>query len=290
MELLAQKLKNCYGEALAAQIERAFFCERPVTLRVNPFKTDVSSVLARMEEAGIACERVGWYADALVLPDVREDAVRALPMYERGEIYLQSLSSMLPPLYLHCREGESLLDMAAAPGGKTTQLSALSGGRVLITACERDRIRAERLAFNIRRQGAPRITVMNVDALKLDEFFRFDHILLDAPCSGSGTVSPRKRTNFSEKLLAGCVRTQEALVKKALRLLKQGGTLLYSTCSVLKEENEELLERALKGSKASLSHLSPPEGVPLLPSREGTVCVRPDELYEGFFLAKIVKE
>ena len=96
---------------------------------------------------------------------------------------------MIPPLVLAPRQGETVLDMAAAPGGKTTQMAALSGNAALITACEKNRIRAERMQFNLQRQGATRVSVMVEDARRLDDLFSFDRILLDAPCSGSGTIA-----------------------------------------------------------------------------------------------------
>ena len=89
--------------------------------------------------------------------------------------------------------------------------------------------------------------------------------------------------------LKKCVKAQEKLLKKALRLLKRGGTLVYSTCSVLKEENEELLKRILPQAGAQIVPIEPFEGIPTLPSLEGTVAVLPTELYEGFFVAKITK-
>ena len=124
---------------------------------------------------------------AFLLEGADERAVQALPLYERGEIYLQSLSSMLPPLALAPQEGADILDMAAAPGGKTAQMAAMTGNRANITACEINQIRAEKLKYNLEKQGATRVNIMVRDARKLEDFFRFDQILLDAPCSGRST-------------------------------------------------------------------------------------------------------
>ncbi|MFR5797096.1 MAG: hypothetical protein ACLUI3_17190, partial [Christensenellales bacterium] len=115
--------------------------------------------------------------DALILDHADEGAVAALPMFESGEIYMQSLSSMIPPLVLDAQPEENILDMAAAPGGKTTQIAALTGGRAMITACERNKMRAERLEYNVKKQGANRVTVMNMDARQLDDLFAFDRVL-----------------------------------------------------------------------------------------------------------------
>ena len=150
--LLLEKLNAQYGAALAEEIV-AGFVRRPVTLRVNTIKSTVEAVAALLDKAGIAYERVPWYQDAFILRDVREEAIQAMPEYEAGHMYLQSLSSMMPPLVVAPGKNESILDMAAAPGGKTTQMAALSGNTALITACEKNKIRAERLQFNLHRLG-----------------------------------------------------------------------------------------------------------------------------------------
>ena len=282
-EALRAKLEFEYGKD-AEKILAAFERERPVTFRVNRLKADEGCVLR--EFAGMTLRRAAFYEDAFILEGASARDVQKTSLYEEGGLYLQSLSSMLPPLFVEPKAGESILDMTAAPGGKTTQLSALSGGGALITACERDKFRFERLKYNVEKQGAGRVTLLNEDARNLSPYFRFDKVLLDAPCSGSGTLSPSDPVRWSEKLLAKCVLLQRALLKKAFELLKPGGTLVYSTCSVLREENEEAIS-SLKGAR--LVPLAPPEGVPLLPSAEGTLCVRPDGLFEGFFVAKLQK-
>lgn len=285
-QALADLLRDQYGEA-AGSIVAGYGAMRPVTFRFNRIKGE-GEPEEEIAAAGISCKRVPWYGDAFIAEGVREEGLRQTALYENGKIYLQSLSSMLPPLYLAPEAGESILDMAAAPGGKTTELYALSGGKALITACERDAIRFERLKFNLMRQGATRVTAMKTDATTLDDAFSFDKILLDAPCTGSGTIAPKSPVRFSENYLARCVGSQKKLLQKALRLLKKGGELVYSTCSVLRQENEEVLESVLGGG-CVLEPLTPFEGLPLLPSAAGTVCVRPTELYEGFFVAKIKK-
>ncbi len=282
MEELLEHIRRTYG-GLADRIQ-AGFVERPVTLRINTLKTSVDEVLFAFAREGIAYERVPWFSDALIV-HCPQEIIENTPLYQEGHFYLQSLSSMLPPLVLSPSPGESILDMTAAPGGKTTELYCLSGGKAQITACERDKYRFERLKFNLGRQGATRVYAMCRDAAMLDDFLKFDKILLDAPCTGSGTVTSTD-IRFTEVFLAKCVHMQEKLLKKALKLLKKGGTLVYSTCSVLKEENELLLERTLP-REAHIEQIVPPEGIPLLPSREGTLTVCPDKLYEGFFVARI---
>ena len=242
-----------------------------------------------MTENKIEFKEVEWYKDALIIENVREDEIRKLPMYENGEIYLQSLSSMLPPIFLEPRAGENILDMAAAPGGKTTQIAAMTENKAYITACEKNKIRAERLKYNLRKQGATCVNIMTEDARHLSDYFSFDKILLDAPCSGSGTDNVFE-AKFSKELIQESCKTQEALIKKALNILKPGGELIYSTCSILKQENEEILNKVVKAGKVEIVPIIVEEKIPTLAVNiEGTICVCPTELYEGFFVAKIKK-
>ena len=208
---------------------------------------------------------------------------------------MQSLSSMLPPIIMEPQEGEDILDMTAAPGGKTTQIAAITNNLAHITALEMNAIRFERLKYNIEKQGATSVYAMQKDARNIDDFFAFDRILLDAPCSGSGTLDLQNEENykhFTKKLVDKCVKSQTMLIEKALKILKPGKEMVYSTCSVLSEENEEIVEKALKQFNCKVVPIEF-EGIDklnLLPTKiNGTICVCPDEYYEGFFVAKIQK-
>ena len=290
---LAQLLCAQYGEETAEKIAHGYEAQRAVTLRVNPLKGDAKAVREKLAAQGIEISDVSWYADAMIAHGVREDVLEKLPMYEAGEIYLQSLSSMIPPLLMGTKPGENVLDMAAAPGGKTTQIAALTGNQAMITACEMNKIRADRLKYNVQRQGASRVTVMNIDSRNMDDLFSFDRILLDAPCSGSGTVqlgNPRSKGQFNKANLDKTTKMQETLLLKALKLLRPGCEMIYSTCSVLAQENENIVTRVLKKANAEVVplDLGAFADVPQLPvTIPGTLCVCPDALYEGFFVAKI---
>ena len=177
--------------------------------------------------------------------------------------------------------------------GKTTQMAALSGGKALITACEKNAIRADRLQFNLTRQGARAVNIMRQDARLLDSLFKFDKILLDAPCSGSGTLlledgEPQRR--MTADWLAKTAKTQKVLLQKALSLLPKKHEMVYSTCSVLQMENEDIVQSAVSMGICEVVPIEHPflTDVPLLPTKvDGVVCVKPDERFEGFFVAKL---
>ena len=288
-QFLKDMLEKQYGEEITKQIIEGYTKQRYVTLRVNKIKTTVEDIKQQLENNNIKYKEVYWYKEALIIENVREDEIRKMQMYENGEIYLQSLSSMLPPIVLEPKSGENILDMAAAPGGKTTQIATMTENKAFITAGEKTKIRAERLKYNLQKQGATCVNIMTEDARQLSDYFSFDKILLDAPCSGSGTENVFD-DRFSKELIQRSCKTQETLLKKAINILKPGGEIIYSTCSILKQENEEILNKVLRKGKIEIVPIKLDREIPTLPAKvEGTICVLPTELYEGFFVAKIKK-
>ena len=294
-EFLIDLLKKQYGEELTKEIIRGYSVKRKVTFRVNTLKSDVNKIKLELERNNIEYKKVSWYEDAFIVQNVDEEDLRNMDIYKNGEIYMQSLSSMLPPIILNPAQGKDILDMAAAPGGKTTQIAALTCNKAHITACEINKIRADRLKYNLERQGAKNVFLMQKDARYIDDFFSFDQILLDSPCSGSGTLDLNDKNldkNFTEKLVDNCTRFQYSLLKKAIKVLKPGSDMVYSTCSILQKENEDILNKILKEEKniKIVPIEFKDEKIKLLPVKiPGTLCVMPDELYEGFFIAKLVK-
>ncbi len=291
-EFLKEMLNNQYGIEIADRIENGYKIERKSSFRVNAVKSSRKEIISKLEALSIEYEEVRWYKDAFIISNEDEVKLRTSDLYEDGKIYFQSLSSMIPVLVLGANENENILDMAAAPGGKTTQLFAISEGKALITACEKNKIRAERLKYNLDKQGANRVNVMMQDARKLDDFFSFDKVLLDAPCSGSGTLNlndEKQIKGFTEELIKRSVVTQKEMLDKALKVLKVGHEMVYSTCSILKAENEGQLKRLIDSGKIEIIPIDEKnfEGLETLKSEiEGTLCVCPNESYEGFYIAK----
>lgn len=287
-DFLYKRLKEDYNEDVINKIIKGFFYKRPVTLRINTLKSTIDEILTIFKEENIEYESVSWYNAAYIIKNKDEEELKRMPIYKEGKIYLQSLSSMLPPIILAPKE-EQILDMTAAPGGKTTEIAALTNNKAMITAIEKNKIRKERLEYNVEKQGANKVTILLQDARHLNPYFIFDKILLDAPCSGSGTLEKESLTEWEEDLIYRCVKTQQELLKEALRHVRIGGEILYSTCSILKEENELQIERLLKEGKIEVIPIDKiKDSIPLLPvTIKGTLCICPNELYEGFYIAKI---
>ena len=296
-EHLVSLLADQYAEPDIERILEGYRAQRNVTLRANTLSSSKDEVANELDGAGIAWSGVDWYADAFVIENARERQIWDLPIYEEGKVYLQSLSSMLPPIALEARANEDVLDMCAAPGGKTSQIAALSGNRAHLTACEMHAPRADKLEYNLAKLGARNVVVMRTDARRMDEFFRFDRILVDAPCSGSGTLkldNPNGLARFTPKLIEKSKKSQRALLSKALTLMKAGSTLVYSTCSILEGENESIVRDCLsKARRQGTFELKPlafagMEAIPTLPSTlDEALVVCPTELYEGFFMVRI---
>ena len=290
-EFLHNKLLTEYQEELTDKILDGYKESRVVSLRINTIKTTKDQVLKVLNDNNITYEEISWYDSALVVNTTEENLTK-LDIYNNGEIYLQSLSSQLPPLFLDPQENELILDMTAAPGGKTTEIAALSNNQAMITAIEKNKIRSERLQYNIDKQGAKKVSVLNTDARNLNEYFMFDKILLDAPCSGSGTITNNDFNNFNEDLVNRSIKFQTSLITEAIKHLRVGGELIYSTCSILNEENDSIINYCLENNKnieLVPLDLTNYESLPKLPSKEGTLCVIPTKYYEGFYVAKLKK-
>lgn len=268
-----------YGEALALEIAEGYAGPRATTFRANTLKATARDVAVVLQTQGISYEQPAFYADAFAVDETYARAIRELNLYEEGALYLQNFSAMIPPLVVNPHPQETILDMTAAPGGKTCEMAALAHDAALITACEKNPIRAQKLRYNLEKQGVRKVSVLEQDARQLDSFFSFQKVLLDAPCSGSGTIrlysegkedaesgqggeggsegAPRKhpatRIDFTEDLLYRSMMAQRALLRKALQVVEPGGVVVYATCSVLPEENEQTIRDALDPAFTSLA-------------------------------------
>lgn len=293
MKFLEEKLEKQYGTKITKEIIEGYQTKRKTTLRINTIKSNIEEIKKELEKEKIEYETIKWSKEALIIKNADEKTIQEMEIYKNGKIYLQSLSSMLPPIILEPKEGTDILDMAAAPGGKTTQIAALTNNKAHITACEKNKIRAERLKYNVDKQGATCVFIMPKDSRFIDDFFSFDQILLDAPCSGSGTLDyndANVEKYFTEQLIERSSKTQKTLLSKAIKLLKPGHEMIYSTCSILDCENEDVVSSVIKHGNIEIVPINfeGMEKLPILPTKiSGTLCVKPTELYEGFFVAKI---
>lgn len=275
--------------------------ERFVTLRVNTLKYDIHRLMRYFKEVNIKFDRVLWFDDALIIKNVREKDIQKLDIYEKGYIYFQSLSSMVPPIVLGPKPGETILDMTAAPGSKTTEIACLMKNKGKIVANELDKIRCQRLRYNVDMQGASIVEVVNGRGEKLGDIYeeQFDRVLLDTPCSGEGrfvATNPMTYKNWSEKMVSDLVKLQKKLFVSAYKALKPGGILVYSTCTINRYENELILDWALKNFNIKLEEIELSINNSVAGFNEGlnksinkAIKILPSKIMEGFFVSKFVK-
>ena len=217
----------------------------PPSLRINTLKMPPT----RLEKLlGTTLDPVEWCADGRYYP--RDFAAGKTTLHEAGAYYIQEASAMLPAALLGARPGELILDLCAAPGGKSGQLAASMAGKGLLVCNEVVPSRAAILSRNIERLGVRNAVVLNESVPRLQTRFPavFDKILVDAPCSGEGMFvkDPCSRGEWTADSPTICAARQKAILDSAAAMLKAGGTLCYSTCTFSSEENELQIENFLR--------------------------------------------
>lgn len=275
--------------------------ERMTTVRVNTIKYSVQEFIKYCKEKNIKFERVLWYKDAFIIKNINEKQIQKLDIYEKGYIYLQSISSMMPPIILDPKKGERILDLTAAPGSKTTQIATLMENEGYILANELDKIRCERLKYNIQKQGVSIAEIINQRGERLGSQFAesFDKVLLDAPCSGEGRFlanSVKTYRDWSLKTVKELSKLQRKLFKSAYEALKKNGIMVYSTCTLNTDENEEILEWAIQNFNLKMLNieLEIKNTLPIFTEGlnkqiEKSIKIMPSKIQEGFFVAKLQK-
>ena len=296
------ELNETFNERISDKILSGMIENRYTTMRVNTLKYDINSLKKNLEDNKIEFKSVPWYEDALIILNANENILQSLDLYKNGYIYLQSLSSMIPPLVLEPKENEKILDLTAAPGSKTTQIAALMKNKGYILANELDKIRCEKLKYNINLQGVKICEVINNKGEELGDNYinQFDKVLLDTPCSGEGRfLIEDKKTyeNWSTSEVDKLVKLQKELFTSAYKALKPEGILVYSTCTLNKNENEGVLNWAinkynLEIEKINMDIKNSLNGITKGYNKQlkNAIRVLPNKEQEGFFVAKIIKK
>ena len=272
----------------------------PVYFRINTLKTSIDSAKKLLEKEGVEFLQTEV---AEVVKVTRHDHSRPLLSYHLGYIYPQALSSCLPVIALEVNPECAVLDLCAAPGGKATFMAQKMSDEGFLVANDRTRGRITSLLANVKRLGITNTIVTQGRGEHLCLPCTFDRILVDAPCSGQGKyrIDPDSGTVKHEVIgKTNLPAIQKALIKRAFDILKPGGILVYSTCTLNIEENEEVIQFLLEKRRASLMPIDLP-----LQGQPGIISFRGKEYDEqirlakrfypheidsvGFFIAKIVK-
>lgn len=251
-EFLASKLFELFSPTEALEFFEANEVPRPVTIRTNTLRTRRRDLAQRLVNRGCNLKPIGaWTKVGLQVFDSAVP-IGATPEYLAGQYILQAALSFLPVIALDPQEHERILDMAAAPGGKTTYISALMKNTGCVFANDANRARTRALIANIQRLGCKNTVVCNYDAREFPKVIGgFDRVLLDAPCSGTGVIAKDESVKQlrTERDFLQIPHLQKQLLLSAIDSVSAasaGATIVYSTCSVAVEENEAVVEYALK--------------------------------------------
>ncbi|MBN1214813.1 MAG: RsmB/NOP family class I SAM-dependent RNA methyltransferase [Candidatus Lokiarchaeota archaeon] len=218
------------------------------SIRVNTLKIKPEILRSRLEKLGLILKDNEWISYAFDIHKEHSN-LGSLHEYLQGYFYIQNKVSMLPPYILQPSSNDTVIDMCASPGGKSTHLAQIMKNKGKLLLIERNKKRIPALEFNIRRMGIYNSVIINEDARNIpNSKLKGDKILLDAPCTGEGLIrdDPTRKKNRTVSDIKKMAKIQEELLLAGLKILKKEGLLIYSTCSISPEENEMVIDRVLK--------------------------------------------
>lgn len=231
------------------EAERFLACDNqiaPITVQVNPLKTTLEALTEELQQAGISVQPHSWVPDCLELSGTGDLA--ALPSFREGKFLVQDPAARLVSLIAGIRPGQKVLDVCAAPGGKSLSAAFAMAGNGSIVACDLHENKLKRIQESADRLGVNIITTQAADGrvFRPEWEASFDTVLVDAPCSGLGIIRKKPDTRYkkADDLFTLPV-VQAAILDNAARYVRPGGTLVYSTCTILPEENEQVTEAFL---------------------------------------------
>ena len=309
-EDFVKRMESLVGKDEAQEFFDISYTKTPSSIRCNTLKISVEDLKTRLENYGWKLKQpFTEFPEVMIIESaLKPGEIGKTKEHILGYYYVQEISSMLPMFALQPRDGDFILDLCSSPGSKTTQAAAMmnNGGTIIANEISLGRIGI--LNSNLERCGVANAIVTRKEGVSLCEKFlkktqfKFDKILVDAPCSGEGTLrkSPKTLQMWNVNMIKKIAGTQRHLSEAALRLLKVGGTMIYSTCTLAPEENEMIIDNLLKHFDIKIEQLKLPlkfrsgicswEGKEL--SGECSKCLRlypQDNNTDGFFVTKIIK-
>lgn len=303
---LLERLKEIYSKDEYNNIMHSLYTRMLPSFRTNSLKISPDELEKRLKKQDFEIERVDWFQDAFVLKNKSIRELTETEEYKEGYLYIQNLSSMIPVIVLDPKPEEKILDIAAAPGSKTTLIASLMQNTGELTANDLSFKRLFKLKENLSKMGVTNTKVLNLSGesfwKKLPEYF--DKTLVDVPCSMEGRIQcndPKTYQDWSTKKIKQLSKLQKYLLRSAISVTRVGGTIVYSTCTLAPEENEEVVEwviekapNALIVEKINIPNISLQNGLTTWKRKEFTHtknCARvtPNQTMEGFFIAKLHK-
>ncbi|MEM5836133.1 MAG: RsmB/NOP family class I SAM-dependent RNA methyltransferase [Candidatus Aenigmatarchaeota archaeon] len=284
------------------KLKACLFVKPKKAIRVNRIKISREELVERLRKKGMKLEQIPWYEDGFFVENGK-DIGKTLE-YFLGYYYIQEASSMIPPIILDPKPKEKVLDLCAAPGSKTTQIAMLMKNSGVIVANDDNLERIKALRINLQKMGVKNCIVTQEKGENFWKYgIKFDKVLVDAPCSGSGKIisSFSSIKLWSQANVKRLSSLQKKLLYSASKCLKENGVLVYSTCSLDPEENEEIIDFCVKNldltvEKIEMKNLNYREGILEWEGKKFDESVRKamrifpfDNFTEGFFICKLRK-
>lgn len=261
-----------YGEDFTKKLLKANNEKAPFTIRVNSLKTNKEDLLNKLNELGYKVLETS-FENALNIDN--PNGIIDTELFKEGYFYVQDLGSILVSSFLNPKKDSKVLDLCAAPGGKTSHLSEIMENTGEIIACDKSKGKVKIIKENAKRLGCKNISPIINDARVLNEEFieNFDYVLVDAPCSGTGLYRKKPDIKWNKNIedIKELSEIQLEILENAKEYLKVNGFLLYSTCSLSKIENEDVIHKFLnKNKNFKIIKLRDKEILKLFPSVDGS--------------------
>lgn len=281
-----------YGENVAKKIMSGLNTIPKVSIRVNELNSDYDEVYEKLEEMEYEISEGVICPEAINIKGGK--SIENNPLFKEGKITVQDESAMLVALLLDLKEGMTVVDLCSAPGGKTTHIAEILGNTGKVLAFDLHESKLGLIKENCERLGITNVTTFAQDATKLNAELvaSTDRVLLDVPCSGLGIIRKKPEIKWNKKRndLREIIPVQREIMNNAWQYLKQGGVMIYSTCTLNKEENEENIEWFVNNHEdCEVKRIFVGKQDNLVYSREGLLTVMPNENMDGFFIAKLEK-
>lgn len=290
---MAERFLRQYGLEQAEQLCQWYNQPAPLWIRTNTLKTSRSALKAQLEQAGIAVSESRYTPEGLRLETAVD--LHRLPAFQQGLFTVQDESSMLVALAAEPAAGQRVLDVCSAPGGKTTHMAQLMKNSGTICACDIHQHRLDLIAENCKRLGIETVSLFLQDGTCLTQRWQqpFDVVLCDVPCSGLGVLGRRADARWSKEAedIAGLCQIQRQILEQAAQLVVPGGTLVYSTCTITPEENEQMIQQFLaQHPQFMLDETLPDCWLNMDKGETGYVQFLPfvDQM-DGFFIARMLR-
>lgn len=281
-----------YGENCAKKIMSGLNQIPMVSIRVNDIKTDYDEVYNELEEMEYDIQEGAVCPEAICIKGGK--SIESNPLFQEGKITVQDESAMLIAPLLEIEEGMQVLDLCSAPGGKTTHIAEILQNTGNIVAFDIHESKLSLIKENCERLGITNVEVDTNDATKLNAnlIASSDRVLIDVPCSGLGIIRKKPEIKWNKKRnnLREIIPIQRKIMENAWQYLKTGGIMIYSTCTLNKEENEENIEWFINKHKdCEIKKIFVGKQDNLVYNRDGSLTIMPNENMDGFFVAKLEK-